>query len=133
MSDFLVSNFRDNGSLPLTGNITPKTGIYFGALIYGIAVVCFATSYWAYTAFDSLKTTNIYISTTGGPNCIILSQFRATFTFTSSGEIGTALAKLRQAGLAGYDFPFQVSYSGVYFSSFDYWNIKDGYRGLIMA
>lgn len=123
MSDFLVSNFRDNDSLPLTGNITRKTGIYFGALIYAIAVVFFAIVFWAYTAFDSLKTTNTYISTTGEPNCIILSQVRATYTYTSSGQLGPALTKLRQAvpgwEFWGYDFPRQISYSGVYFSSFD--------------
>ena len=94
MSDFLISNYRDNGSLPLTGHISPKTGSYFGAAIYVLAAVTFAIIYWSYTAFDSLKTTNTYISTTGGTNCIILSQVNNIYTTESLVQSGPALAEI---------------------------------------
>ena len=82
MADLLTSNFRDNGNLPLVGNLSSKVASFFSAGVYAIALVTFIVSVVSYSTFDSLKNQVTSISTTPGDNCIIISAYSATYLST---------------------------------------------------
>ena len=82
LADLLTSNFRDNGNLPLVGNLSSKVASFFSAGVYAIALVTFIVSFVSYSTFDSLKNQVTSISTTPGDNCIIISAYSATYLST---------------------------------------------------
>ena len=83
-ADLLTANFRDNGHLPLVGNLSSKVASFFSVGVYTVALVTFIVSFVSYSTSDSLKSKDVTISTTAGSNCILLSPYSATY---SSGVI----------------------------------------------
>ena len=82
LADLLTSNFRDNGHLPLVGNLSSTVASFFSAGVYAVALVTFIVSVVSYSTFDSLKNQVTSISTTPGDNCIIISAYSATYLST---------------------------------------------------
>ena len=129
-ADLLTANFRDNGHLPLVGNLSSKVASFFSAGVYAIALVTFIVSFVSYSTFDSLKNQVTSISTTPGDNCIIISAYSATYVNTqvlSGNIIPDAIFNFNKAfdsgsviaPYTGGRWTTSVQYSKMYFATYD--------------
>lgn len=124
--DLLTITYRDDGDLPLVGNISKGKAYFVGAAIYGIAMVAFMRTVVSYNIFDSLKTEVVTISTTNtGPNCKILSSVTHTYNINGSPSLDAnpliTFIKETSHSFCGSDEynTIQFDYNLVYFTSYD--------------
>ena len=123
-ADLLTANFRDNGHLPLVGNLSSKLASFFSVGVYAVALVTFIVSFVSYSTFDSLKNQVTTISTTPGSNCILLSTYTAAYSHTLGQNAQdpvsiaiTSFGSLVASNLyLGID---QIQYLKVYFLTYD--------------